>query len=102
MRRSEEKIKFNRTCCALTLGVSGCGSEADTTTSNDRESMMAYSEAIVSSFSQTPDEVLIMYEEMSDLQLNLMLLNTGLPVDSENFLSMVESWKREKRNAESS
>ena len=46
-----------------------------------------------SSFSQTPDEVFDQYEEMSDLQLNLMLLNTGLPVDSENFLSMVESWK---------
>lgn len=89
----KKKLSLIVLACALTLGVSGCGSEADTTTSNDRESMMAYSEAIVSSFSQTPDEVFDQYEEMSDLQLNLMLLNTGLPVDSENFLSMVESWK---------
>ena len=55
--------------------------------------MVAYSEAIVSSFSQTPDEVFDQYEEMSELQLDLMLLNTGLPVDSENFLSMIEAWK---------
>ena len=93
VRQSEEKLSLIVLACALTLGVSGCGSEADTTTSNEKESMVAYSEAIVSSFSQTPDEVFDQYEEMSELQLDLMLLNTGLPVDSENFLSMIEAWK---------
>jgi len=89
----KKKLSLIVLACALTLGVSGCGSEADTTTSNEKESMVAYSEAIVSSFSQTPDEVFDQYEEMSELQLDLMLLNTGLPVDSENFLSMIEAWK---------
>ena len=89
----KKKLSLIVLACALTLGVSGCGSEADTTTSNEKESMVSYSEAIVSSFSQTPDEVFDQYEEMSELQLDLMLLNTGLPVDSENFLSMIEAWK---------
>ena len=53
----KKKLSLIVLACALTLGVSGCGSEADTTTSNEKESMVAYSEAIVSSFSQTPDEV---------------------------------------------
>ena len=89
----KKKLSLIVLACALTLGVSGCGSEADTTTSNEKESMVSYSEAIVNSFSQTPDEVFDQYEEMSELQLDLMLLNTGLPVDSENFLSMIEAWK---------
>lgn len=89
----KKKLSLIVLACALTLGVSGCGSEADTTTGNEKEAMIAYSEAIVGSFSQTPNEVFDQYEEMSDLQLDLMLLQTGLPIESENFLSMIESWK---------
>ena len=36
----KKKLSLIVLACALTLGVSGCGSEADTTTSNEKESMV--------------------------------------------------------------
>ena len=69
----KKKLSLIVLACALTLGVSGCGSEADTTTSNEKESMVAYSEAIVSSFSQTPDEVFDQYEELSLIHIYCLL-----------------------------
>ena len=32
------------------------------------------------------------FQDMSDLELDLTLLNTGVPVTGENFLAMIDAW----------
>lgn len=89
----KKKLSIIVLALVLIFSIAGCGSKADTTTDIDTANLTSYADMIVSSFGQMSDEDFEYYEEMSDLELNLMLLQTGLPVESENFLSMIEAWK---------
>lgn len=89
----KKKLSIIVLALVLIFSIVGCGSKADTTTDIDTANLTSYADTIVSSFGQMSDGDFEYYEEMSDLELNLMLLQTGLPVESENFLSMIEAWK---------
>lgn len=76
------------TICAFS--IIGCTSKE--TVEHDVEGMTQTANFIISNFSQMSAEQLNEFLEQDDLELNLALLQTGLPIESESFQSMIGSW----------
>ncbi len=75
----------------LVFGLAGCGSTAEQTV-YDKSTMEQYADAIIMNFSGMGEADLDAFRDMSDLELNLMLMQSGLPIEGENFLSMLDAW----------
>ena len=75
----------------LVLGCTGC-SKSDTT-EYDQTALEQYADFIVQNFSAMSEADFEDFTEMSELELDLTLLNTGVPVSGENFLTMIDAWK---------
>ena len=88
----KKKLSILGVVLVLVLSLAGCGKQAEETV-YDQATMEQYAEAIMMNFSGMPDEALDSFHDMSDLQLNLMLMQSGLPVEGEDFLTMVDAWK---------
>ena len=88
----KKKLSILGVVLVLVLSLAGCGSKAEKVV-YDQTMMEQYAEAIIVNFSNMSDEDLDSVHDMSDLQLNLMLMQSGLPVEGEDFLTMVDAWK---------
>ena len=69
-----------------------CGSKAEEENIYDQEMMEQYADAIIMNFSNMDDEAMDTFRDMSDLELNLMLMQSGLPVEGDDFLAMLDAW----------
>ncbi len=76
------------TICALS--IMGCTSKK--TVEHDVDKMTETANFMIENLSQIPQEQLDAFVEQSDLELSLALLQTGLPIESGNFKSMIGSW----------
>lgn len=76
----------------LTLSLAGCSSKSANETIYDQSKMEQYADAMIMNFSSMGEADIQMFRDMSDLELNLMLLNTGLPVEAEDFRAMMDAW----------
>lgn len=91
MRRSEEKISLLGLILILVLSFTGCGKSE--TTEYDQATLEQYAEFVVQNFEAMTTEQLDSFSDMRDLQLDTQLMNAGLPVDGEDFLTMISSWE---------
>ena len=87
----KKRISLLGLVLVLVLGFTGC-SKSDTT-GYDQAELEQYAEFIVQNFSVMSDEDFNSFSELSDLELDLTMLNTGVPVSGENFLSMIDAWQ---------
>lgn len=76
----------------LTLLFAGCGDKKQTVDYN-AEQLEQYAEMLISTFMQMDDSVASQFRDGSELQVNLMLMQTGIPVEKDAFVSMIDSWK---------
>lgn len=74
----------------LIFGLAGCG-KSETTEYNQSE-MEYYADIILTGFSQMTEEGFDYYRGMSDLELDLQMIDLQLPISGENFLSMLDAW----------
>jgi len=88
----KKKISLLGLVLILVFSLVGCGDKSEETV-YDQAKMEQYADTIVSSFSNMNDETMAQFEEMSDLELNLTLLQSGLPIASDDFKGMLEAWK---------
>ena len=77
----------------LVLSLVGCGSKASEEAEYDQATMEQYADTIVTSFSNMSEENLDQFADMSDLELNLTLMQSGLPIEADDFKSMIDAWK---------
>lgn len=70
-------------------GCSGKTSDAE----YNIEDMEQTVEVIVSSFASMADEDFAQYEDLSEYQLNYIMMQSGLRIDAEDFLTMIGSWQ---------
>ena len=54
----------------------------------DQATMEQYADTIVTSFSNMSEENLDQFADMSDLELNLTLMQSGLPIEADDFLNL--------------
>lgn len=75
----------------LVLSFTGCSQSSDT--EYDEAALQQYADFIVSNFSVMTQEDFDSFSEMSDLELDLTMLNSGVPITGENFLAMIDAWQ---------
>lgn len=87
----KKKISLLGLVLVLVLGLfTGCG--RSDTTEYDQAELEQYADYIIQSFSMMSEENAASFQNVSDLELDLTLLNIGLPITSDNFLSMIDAW----------
>lgn len=74
----------------LVLGFTGC-SKSETTEYNQAE-LEDCADFIIQNFSMMSDSEFDNFKEMSELELDLTLLNVGVPITGEDFLTMIDAW----------
>ncbi len=88
------KRKISVLVCVImaALCFTGCSAkkkeaEVDVTT------MQETAEVIISSFASMADEDFEQYMDLSEYQLNYVMMNSGLRIEAESFLAMIKSWQ---------
>lgn len=76
----------------LVFSLAGCGTKSKEETVYDQAVMEQYADAIIMNFSSMGEEDMDTFRDMSDLELNLMLMQSGLPIEGDNFLTMMDAW----------
>ena len=87
----KKKISLLGLVLILVLSFTGC-SKSDTA-DYDAAELEQYASFLVQNFSSMTEEDFDNFENMSELELDLTLLQVGLPVSGEDFLSMIDAWK---------
>ena len=86
----KKKISLLGLVLILVLGFTGCSKSE---TEYNQSELEQYANFIIQNFSSMTDEQLDYFGELNDLQLDLTMLDTGVPISGENFLSMIDAWK---------
>lgn len=87
----KKKISLLGLILILVLSFTGCGKSE--TTEYDQTRFEQYAEFVVQNFEAMTTEQLDSFSDMRDLQLDTQLMSAGLPVDGEDFLTMISSWE---------
>lgn len=87
----KKKISLLGLVLILVLGFTGC-SKSDTT-EYDQAQMEQYADFIIQNFSVMSEDDMATFQDMSDLELDLTMLNTGIPIAGEDFLTMIDAWE---------
>lgn len=86
----KKKISLLGLVLILVLGFTGCSKSE---TEYNQSELEQYANFIIQNFSSMTDEQFDYFGELNDLQLDLTMLDTGVPISGENFLSMIDAWK---------
>ena len=87
------KKKISLLLCALfmILSLVGCSGQTETATTDTAE-MESLAEFLVTNFAQMEVADMEEFKALSEYQLNYTLMSSGLPIDAEVFVSMLDSW----------
>ena len=78
----------------LIFSFTGCGNKtADNAPKYDESMMYNTADSVISVFSEMDNAQFSVFENMSELQLDLTLLSSELPIQGKDFIAMIESWK---------
>lgn len=88
----KKKISLLACILVLVLSFTGCGS-SKSALDYDADSMEKTADTIISSFSQMGDADFAQFQDGSDLEVDLTLMQSGLPVERAEFLAMIEAWQ---------
>ncbi|MDD3404238.1 MAG: OadG family transporter subunit [Hespellia sp.] len=78
----------------LALSFAGCSSSKSDTIEYDAATLENYSEMMMQSFAQMGDADFEYFHDLSDFNLSYTLMNAGLPVSNEDFLTMADAWQK--------
>ena len=87
----KKKISLLGLVLILVLGLATGCSKSDTT-QYDQLQMEQYADYMIQNFSRTSKEDIEGFGDMSELELDLTMLNIGIPVTGENVLAMINAW----------
>lgn len=86
----KKKISLLGLVLILVLGFTGCSKSE--TIEYDQTTLEQYADFIIQNSSMMSDEDMEYFQDMSELQLDMLLLDSGVPVTGENFLDMMDAW----------
>lgn len=76
----------------LVVSLAGCGSKSEDKIIYDQAVMEQYADAMIMNFSSMSETDMQTFKDMSDLELDLMLMQSGLPIEGDVFLEMLDAW----------
>lgn len=88
----KKKISLLGLVLILVFSLAGCGSSSKES-AYDQATMESYAAVITESFSAMTGEEFQYYRDLSDLALDLTMLNSGLPIEGEDFIGMMDAWE---------
>lgn len=88
----KKKISLLGLVLILVLSFTGCGSKSEAQ-EYDKSTLEEQANMILYNFSMMTEEDFETFEGMSDLELNLTLLQSGIKMEPADFLTMIEAWK---------
>ena len=74
------------------LCFTGCSAKKNDTKA-DVTTMQETVDVIISSFASMADEDFAQYMDLSEYQLNYVMMNSGLRIEADSFLAMIKSWQ---------
>lgn len=88
------KRKISVLVCVImaALCFTGCSAKKNEA-EVDVSTMQETAEVIISSFAAMGDADFEQYMDLSEYQLNYVMMNSGLRIEAENFLDMIKSWQ---------
>lgn len=75
------------------LSLAGCGSSTQKELEHDEDSMKQATEIMISSMSQMDESTFEKFRELSDYGLSSTLYETGLPIQPEEFIGVLNAWE---------
>ena len=88
----KKKISILGIVLILVLSLVGCGSKTEVETVYDQATMEQQADMILMSFSNMGESDMDAFRNMSDLELGLTLMQSGLQIEMEDFLTMMDAW----------
>ena len=88
----KKKISLLGLVFILVFSLAGCGSSSEENV-YDQATMEYYAGVITDSFSSMTEEDFQYFRDLSELELELTMLNTGIPVEGEAFIKMIDAWE---------
>ena len=88
----KKKISLLGLVLILVFSLAGCGNNREETV-YDQATMESYAAVITESFGAMSEEEFQYYRELSDLALDLTILNSGLPISGDDFIEMMDAWE---------
>lgn len=88
------KKRISLLICILVLVFSftGCSGQ-DEGISYDKDTLQSTADTFIGSFSQMSGEDFARYTEASELELDLTMLQNGLPIESAEFVQLINTWQ---------
>lgn len=77
----------------LAISCTACGSSKNETLTYDEATLEQYTDTIIQIFQQMTDADFTNLKEASELELGVTLMNSGLPVENDSFLTIMEAWQ---------
>lgn len=74
------------------LSLAGCSGTKETTEYNE-EMLTQVADFLIANFSQMTEEQFDAFHDSSEYALNYTLMNTGIPLESDSFLSAMDAWE---------
>lgn len=76
---------------AASIGFAGCSQKTDT--EYDKAAAEQVTETLIQSFSQMGSEGFEQFRSLSDYQLDFAMMQSGIPIEGENFIAMIDAWE---------
>lgn len=87
----KKKISLAGFILVLILVFAGCGKSE--TSEYDEETLQYYSQYFVSFFNSQTEEQIESYKSSADTLLDMYLIQNGIPIEGDNFISMLDAWQ---------
>lgn len=88
----KKRISLLACVLAATFSIAGCSGE-EQTVKYDETTMEQVTETMLTSFSQMGEQTLGQLKEYSDYELEFAMMQTGLPMEGKDFISIMETWE---------
>lgn len=88
----KKKISLLGLVLILVFSLAGCGSSSDETV-YDQVTMESYAAVITESFSVMTAEDFQSFRDLSELELELTMIQSGLPIAGDDFIGMMDAWE---------
>lgn len=89
----KKKIGLLVAMLVFVLSFTGCASSASNDVEYNKDSLEQIAETVILSFAQMSDDVLQQFKDGSELEVNLTLMQGGLPADKDAFVGMIDAWQ---------